>query len=107
MFRLLFRIAGWLALAGSFVAIVIDGTKSIAADEIKLTGFGQLLAQSLGERFAAIQPAVERNITPFLWDPVLVQMFRVPAFAVLALLGVLLVLATARRRKRIGYSSRP
>lgn len=107
MFRLFFRIAGWLALAGSFVAAVIDGTQSIAADEIELTGFGQFLGQVLGTRFAAIQPAVERNITPLLWDPVLVQMFRVPSFAVLALLGVLLVLATERRRKRIGYSSRP
>ena len=107
MVRLFFRIAGWLALAASFVATVIDGTQSIAADAIMLTASGQLLAQVLGARFAAIQPAVERNISPLLWDPVLATLFRLPAFAVLAALGVLLILATARRGERIGYSSRP
>lgn len=107
MIRLLFRLLGIMALAGAFVMAVVDGTSSIAAGEWVITGTKALLVQMLGDRFALIQPAIERHMTPLLWDPVLVALLGLPVFAVLALLGALLILATGKRRPTIGFSSRP
>ena len=107
MIGLLLRVLGWLLLAGGFVALVVDGTQSIAADALRWTPFGQHLAQLLGARFAAIQPAVERNLSPLLWDPVLARLFQVPSFVVLVLAGSVLILASGRRPPPIGHSSRP
>lgn len=107
MIRLLFRLLGILALAGAFVMAVIDGTSSIAAGEWVITGAKALLIRVLGDKFALIQPAIERHVTPLLWDPVLASLLALPAFSLLALLGALLILATAKRRPKIGFSSRP
>ena len=107
MIGLLLRVLGWLMLAGGFVALVVDGTQSIAADALRWTALGQHLAQALGPRFAAIQPAVERNLSPLLWDPVLTRLFQVPTFIALVVAGSILILASGRRRPAIGYSSRP
>lgn len=107
MIQLTLRLLGWLASAGAFVALLIDGTQSIAADEIRVTLLGPLLIQAMGQRFAAMQGAIERNVSPLLWDPVLTRLFALPVFIVLALMGALLILAAARRRPPIGFSSRP
>ena len=106
MFRLLFRILAILALAGGFVALVVDGTRSIAAGEISMAGFGEVLQQALGPKFATLQPALAR-LTPLLWDPVALKVLATPLWIVLILLGIFLVLATRRREPKIGFSSRP
>lgn len=107
MLRLLFRLAGILSLAGAFVALVVDGTRSIAAGEPGMARLGEQLQQVLGPKYAVIQPAVERNISPLLWDPVLVRLFQAPTWGVLAIVGILLILLTKPREPQIGYSVRP
>ena len=107
MFRILLRVTGMLALAGAFVALVVDGTRSIAAGQITMTRLGEALQQVLGTKFAALQPAIERNISPLLWDPVMVRLLWTPTWAVLMLLGCLLILAARKRGGQIGFASRP
>ena len=107
MFRVLFRITGILALAGAFVALVVDGTRSIAAGQISMARLGDPLQQALGPKFANLQPLIERNISPLLWDPVLVRLLLVPTWVALMLLGCLLILATRQRRAKIGFATRP
>jgi hypothetical protein len=106
MFRFLFRFIGLWLLAGAFVALVIDGTRSITA--------GRIVIMPVVEAWLAIHPtslewiklAVERDLSPRLWDPVLINVLYAPLWAVLGILGAILVFLGRRRARPIGYSSR-
>lgn len=106
MIRLALRMLGWLSLAGGFVALVIDGTQTIAGDALHLTSLGAALGAIFGQRLAALQPMVERNLSPVLWNPVLTALLATPLSAALIALGVASALATGRQRPQIGVSSR-
>ncbi len=93
MLRFIVRVAAMLVLAAGFAALVIDGTRSIAGGELSLTPFSDLLKS----RLPGLEQAIGKNIHPLLWDPVATSLLRLPAWLVLALLGLLL-LRVARRR---------
>ncbi len=107
MFRLALRGVGWLALAGGFVMLVINGTQTIAVDRLVLTSFGTVAQAVLGARYDAMAPALAAHHAAFVWNPLLTSIFAAPAFGVFMVLGFLAVLVTAPRKKLIGYSSRP
>ncbi len=107
MLRLFARSLGLLLLAAGFAALIVDGTRSIAASGLILARFGELCAQLFPNAFPLLQPAVERNIHPLLWDPVLRGFFAAPTFVVLLAFGLILLWLAQRRRVSIGYSSRP
>jgi hypothetical protein len=106
MFRFLFRFIGLWMLAGAFVALVIDGTRSITA--------GRMVIMPMIEAWLAIHPTsleslkmwIERDISPRLWDPALLYILYSPLWAVLGVLGLILVLLGRRPSRPIGYSSR-
>jgi hypothetical protein len=106
MLRFLFRFIGLWLLAGAFVALVIDGTRSITA--------GRMVIMPAIEAWLAIHPAslewmkawIERDISPRLWDPALLYILYSPLWAVLGVLGLILVLLGRRPARPIGYSSR-
>ncbi|MEX2129207.1 MAG: hypothetical protein WD871_13330 [Xanthobacteraceae bacterium] len=106
MFRFLFRFIGLWLLAGAFVALVIDGTRSITA--------GRIVVMPAVEAWAAIHPGslewlkvvVERDLSPRIWDPALLYILYAPLWAVLGILGAVLVFFGRRRARPIGYSSR-
>jgi hypothetical protein len=106
MIRFLLRVAALLLLAAGFVALVLDGTRSIAADRLVWLDAGTLAQTFAATRFAQWQPAAER-LSPVLWDPVMVTALKGPVFLHLALLGALLLWLTRRPAPKIGYSSRP
>jgi hypothetical protein len=106
MIRFLLRAAALLLLAAAFVALVLDGARSIAASGLALLDAGTLAKTLAPQMLAQLQPAAER-LWPALWDPVLVTALKGPAFVYLALLGALLLWLTQRPKPKIGYSSRP
>jgi hypothetical protein len=91
MIRFLLRTLGVLIAAGGFVALIIDGVKSLANSTPVLTPLGQTGFQLLGERYLQIQPALERNIHPMLWDPVLLNLMQLPASAIGFVIGFFLL----------------
>ena len=103
MLRFFFQIAGFLALASAFAALVIDGTRSIAGGAMSITLLGTVLKNWEPE----IQRAISLRLHPWLWDPVTLQFMRLPLWVALGALGLLLLLVTQRRAPAIGYSSRP
>ena len=103
MFRFLLRVGGLIALAAGFVALVIDGTRSIAAGAVLLTPFGELLTTKL----PVIQQVIGHNLHPLLWDPVATSLLRLPIWLVFAITGLLLLRMARRRAPGIGYTSRP
>jgi hypothetical protein len=106
MIRFLVRTLGLLVIAAGFAALVVDGTRSIAASDLRVIAFGDIAGALFPVRFPQLQPLVERQIHPLLWDPVLATLFSLPAWLVLALAGLLLMWLTARRRPQVGYSAR-
>ncbi len=96
MFRLAFRLLGWVLLSCAFAAAVIDGARSLADQKLELTSLGRALAAAIPSKFALLQPFVVKR-APLLWDPVLINMLYAPAALVLAALGLAIFYVTRRR----------
>jgi hypothetical protein len=103
MIRGIFRLIGLLLLAAAFVFLVYDGARSIADQAIRLTRLGEFwndIHQSSQQTFHAM---VERT-APWLWTDVIKVILNQPAWAVMGVLGLLLLLIFRPRRPLIGYS---
>ena len=69
--RFLLRSAGWL-LAGAFAAAVIDGARSLAAQQARVDLDGSRARHAFPSKFVLLQPFVVKR-APLLWDPVLIN----------------------------------
>ncbi|MDB5509550.1 MAG: hypothetical protein JWL93_2019 [Hyphomicrobiales bacterium] len=106
MIRLLVRLLALLLMAGGFVALVLDGTRSIAAGGLSFTTLGASLAVVF-PNIGGLQAVIERSLHPYVWDPVLTFLLALPACIVFGLLGAGLWWLSRRRPPTIGYTSRP
>ena len=83
------RILGVWFLLLAMVAAVIDATKSLA-------GGGTWVATPMGEQWLSLsqqsleaaKAAVEANVAPALWDPVITTILQAPTWIVFGLLGI-------------------
>jgi hypothetical protein len=103
--RLIVRVFGLALLAGAFAACVIDGARSIAADQLSLTPLGTTAYWAFPNKFPLMQNFVAQ-IHPLLWDPILLHILLLPTWAVLGVLGAALLYAMRRRPPPIGHSNR-
>ena len=103
--RLSFRLAGLLLLAGAFAALVVDGTRSVAAGMLVVLPLGRTLMLVSPAGFEKFHVLVETK-APVLWDPVLATTFLLPTWLVLGVLGLVLIAMTRPRSPTIGYSRR-
>jgi hypothetical protein len=106
MFRLIFRLIGFLAAAAAFASLVVDGTQSIAEGAITLTMLSQTLTEFFPRQFPLLQGGVEHTIHPFLWDPVLVHVLALPTWLVVGVCGLLLLAMTRKPAEKIGQLNR-
>lgn len=104
--RFLLRFVGYLSVAAGFVALVIDGARSIANAGLRFTPVGEVLIAVVQGRYQLIQPAIERNIHPWLWDPVLLTLLRAPAAGAALVLGFMLLWLGRRPDEAIGIVTR-
>ena len=103
MIRGLFRLLGLLLLAGGFVFMVYDGARFVADNTLRFTRFGQFwndIHQSSQQAFRAWL----EGLSPWLWTNVIRVILDQPVFAVMAVLGILLMLLFRPRKPLIGYS---
>jgi hypothetical protein len=104
MFRFLFRFVGLWILAAGFIALVYDGTKSIAGNQILVTSLRDtwtvLRATSLDD---LLRPALEQHVAHWLWDPVVSSILGAPTWVVLGLIGSVLILIGRKKKPLIGY----
>jgi len=107
MIRFILRFFGLLLLAGGFVALIYDGTKTIAGNALVMTPFGDLWRQVHPETLAWTQATLERQAPAWVWDPVTVTLLTAPAWAVLAVLGALLMLAGRRKQPPARFGVEP
>jgi hypothetical protein len=103
MIRFLLRFLGLWILAAAFVWLVIDGTKSIAGNAIFVTKLGKTWYEISPNSLLLLQPAVERHISEWLWNPVLQTVLEQPTWLVLGLVGSVLILLGRKKKPLIGY----
>jgi hypothetical protein len=103
MIRFLFRFVGLILLAAAFITLVIDGTKSIAASAVTVTPLGQYWNDIHSTSLQLLQPALERHVAEWLWDPVMLNIITAPAWLVLGILAALLMLVGRKKRPPIGF----
>lgn len=102
------RLIGWVFFLAGLSVLVRDALVSIDTKRWAPIALGQLWYDLDRSSLNLAQAVVQRYIHPFLWDPIIVTILLCWAFAVLMLIGVL-ILAIARRRARRGlpFSRRP
>ena len=77
---------------------VIDGTKSIAAEHLRFTSFGDAWKDIHLASLQATQHGLE-GIFPFLWSPVLTTLIWIPSSIVIAIIAfIFLKLGNAGRK---------
>jgi hypothetical protein len=105
MFRFLFRFAGLVVIALSFLFVVYDGTKSIADQTIYISRVASTWENIHHSSLSAVEPAVETLAGAWVWNDVIQPYFlEQPTALVLVVIGALLVLLGSKKKPRIGYA---
>jgi hypothetical protein len=102
MIRFLLRFLGLWILAAAFVWLVIDGTKSIAANALVRTQLRDTWTAIDHNSRARLKPAIEQH-AEWLWNPVIQTILDQPTWLVLGVIGSVLVLLGRKKKPLIGY----
>ncbi|MEA2928709.1 MAG: hypothetical protein QOG38_1137 [Hyphomicrobiales bacterium] len=107
MIRFVFRSLGLWILAAGFVALVRDGTKSIAGNAVFTTALREDWTNIHASSLQALEGAIAQRVDPYVggwvWDPVVLAILSAPTFVVLGVLGSVLILIGRRKKPLIGY----
>jgi hypothetical protein len=101
--RFLLRFIGLWLLAGAFVALIIDGTASIAGGSMRFNTFGQTWDNIHQDSKPVLKAFVDRNAGPWVWNSGIQLLLDQPTWVVLGVLGAILVLLGRRKAPLIGY----
>ena len=103
MIRFLLRFIGLICLAGAFILLIYDGTKSIAGNMVFLTDVRTLWEIVNPASLAKLRPAIEPYAGGILWDPLMAAFLAAPSWSVLGVVGILFILLGRKKRPLIGY----
>jgi hypothetical protein len=103
MIRGFFRLIGLLLLVGGFIFMVYDGARWVADQNLRFTRFGQFWNDIHQSSQLAFRTWVESNV-PWLWNSVIKVILDQPVFAVMGVLGLVLLILFRPRKPLIGYS---
>jgi hypothetical protein len=102
------RLIGWIIFLAGVSVLVRDVLIWIDTKQWAPISLGQLWFDLSRSSLNLVQAVVQRYIHPFLWDPIIVTILLCWAFAVLMVLGLLILALSGRRaRRRSGLSRRP
>jgi hypothetical protein len=101
MFRLLLRFLGLCLLATAFVTLLGDVTRSVAGPRLSVTPLGDTL-MALAPSKLALEAFVARQVHPLIWNPVLVDLMRLPVWLGVGAIGCF----GSKPAPRFGFSSR-
>ncbi len=90
------RIIGLILILLGAAALYFDA--AAAEDGFRLRALGEVWFEVHPNSLQLIQPAIERHISPVLWDPVMLTLLTWPLAPMLAIPGLLLFFL--RRRKK-------
>jgi hypothetical protein len=103
MIRGFLRFIGLLLLAAGFIFLIYDGQRSIADQSLRLTRLSEFWNDIHQSSQQAMRVALDAH-WPWLWTHVVKVVLDQPTFAVLGILGILLMLLFRPKRRLIGYT---
>jgi hypothetical protein len=106
MFRLLLRFVGLCLLATAFVTLLGDVTRSVMGGRLYVTPLGERLMALAPAKLGLVQAFVERQVHPFIWDPVLIHLMRLPVWLSVGAVGCLAIRLGSKPAPRFGFTSR-
>jgi hypothetical protein len=102
MIRFVFRFIGIWILAAGFVALVRDGTKSIAGNAVFVTILGDDWNNIHANSLESLKAMIEGQ-APWMWEFVSLYVLGAPSWLVLGIIGSLFILVGRRKKPLIGY----
>jgi len=103
MIRFVFRFIGLWILAAGFVALVRDGTKSIAANAVFITRLVEDWNNVHDSSLAQLKSLVERYAGAEVWEFVSNYILAAPTWVVLGVIGSIFILIGRKKKPLIGY----
>jgi hypothetical protein len=103
MIRFVLRFLGLCLLATAFVFFVYDGTKSIANQQFVPLKLNELWADIDQHSLNVVQDWFKAKLS-WAWDPYVQVIFDLPSWAVLAVIGAILVMLGRKKKRLIGYA---
>ena len=103
MIRFLFRFVGLWILAAGFVALVRDGTKSIAGNAVFVTKLVEDWNNIHGASLEQLKALVERYAGPGVWELISLYILAAPTWLVLGVIGSIFILIGRKKKPLIGY----
>lgn len=97
---LILRFLGNISFLAAIVALVYDGTKSLGEGALSMTPLGQHWFNLSPGTLSLAQSAIEKHVSPALWDPVVVTILLAPAWVVFGVTGLILHII-GRKRTRL------
>lgn len=94
------RIFSYVLLALAAGVLAVDVGSGLMAGDVRLAALGEWWAWIHRDSLLLLQPAVERHISPALWDPGIQTLLEWPAALEFAALGVVFWLLARWRRGR-------
>jgi hypothetical protein len=95
--RFAVRLLGLVLLAGAFVAAAWQFQLWAQAGRFIPLALGQMWFNIDPSSLNLVQAVIERHVWPPLWDPVILTVLRWPAWAVLGLPALILLILPMRR----------
>ena len=99
--RFVFTFTGLWVSALALLALVLDGVRSIAANELVMKSLGATWFEIDNGSLNLAQAVIQRNVHPLIWDPVVQWILTMPAWLVAALIGLCLVYLGRKRRPKV------
>jgi hypothetical protein len=99
--RLLLRVLGTLLIAVAVILVIIDGTKSLAANAIVMTSFGDTWLGISPQSLEQVRAFLATRFFGPLLETVVSGLLGLPGWAVTGVPGVLLAWAGRSRRDRV------
>jgi hypothetical protein len=99
--RLILRVLGTLLIAFAVILIIIDGTKSLAANALVFTSLDATWTGMHAESLAALKDFLASRLFGPLIAPVISAVLSFPGWAVVGVPGVLLAWAGRSRSERV------
>ncbi|RYE08235.1 MAG: hypothetical protein EOP22_14310 [Hyphomicrobiales bacterium] len=99
--RLLLRVVGTLLIALALILLIIDGTRSLAANGLVFTPLEATWTQIHAASLLGLRDFLETRLFGPLLNPVVSAILGFPGWAVVGVPGLLLAWAGRSRRERV------
>jgi hypothetical protein len=94
------RLVGWIFFLAGLAVLARDVVAWVETRRWAPIALGQLWFDLNRSSLNLVQAVVQRYIHPFLWDPIIVSVLLCWAFAVLMVVGLLILALSGRRSRR-------